>query len=259
MSVRIFSRYARPDFLIIGAQKAGTTALFHMLNQHSQLFAPDMKEVHYFDNDEWYEEGRLRDYHQRFPRRTEVGKRGRCFEVTPMYLFHPKVAERIFNYNPEIKLIAILRDPSERAFSAWTMYHYHFREGKYAYLHDPRRFDEAVAAEMGQFEKWQFEQDKIAYVRRGIYVEQLQRYYRYFKSSQVLIIDHREMLENFGRVSAMIQDFVGVPYEALVFEGRNRREVDDREKYISVLSELKAFYRPYNADLFRLLNRDFRW
>src|SRR3954447_18625468 len=97
-----------PDFLIIGAQRAGTTSLFHYLQRHPSVMQSSIKEVHYFDGS--YNRGR-RWYLSHFPLRRATSGGRITGEATPYYLFHPTVPTRVAVDFPDVKLIAILRDP----------------------------------------------------------------------------------------------------------------------------------------------------
>jgi len=138
--------YSRPAFLIIGAQKAGTSALHHYLAQHPNIKRPKKKEIDFFSPEAvkgWCDhpdyallsaaaEGDFyqpdfytratRWYGCQFPPPHELGPGCITYESTPNYLYFPAVAKRIAKYNALIKLIVLVRDPAERAFSAWNMF-----------------------------------------------------------------------------------------------------------------------------------------
>lgn len=109
----------RVDFLIVGAQKSGTTALAHFLSKHPEICMAPAKEVHFFDDpglqdSDWAGHEiaeRYREHFGNFSGQRRVG------EASPTYMFLPGVPERIRHYNPAMKLIAILREPAERAVS----------------------------------------------------------------------------------------------------------------------------------------------
>jgi hypothetical protein len=249
----------KADFMIIGAQKGGTSALFEILEKHPFILGASKKEVHYFDNDEWYTQGKIHEYNQHFYLPHEIPLRAKVFEATPIYIFHPEIAQRLWKYNPDLRLIVSLREPASRAFSAWTMYHHHFAEGKYSFLHDPRSFSQAVADEMKVLETESFWDNKIAYVKRGFYARQIKQYLNFFPKDQMLFIESSEVRESFDSVSKEIQDFIGVPHHDLVKKESNLRQVDDQIKYAETISELRAFYQPYNEELYELIEKRFDW
>ncbi len=107
----------RVDFLIAGVQKGGTFSLYRLLERHPEISLSKAKEVHFFDNGEIdWSSPRYGPYHRNFPRWREGQVRG---EATPIYIYWPEALERIRTYNPDIKLILLLRDPIERTYSAW--------------------------------------------------------------------------------------------------------------------------------------------
>ena len=133
---------ALPDFVIIGAQKSGTSSLYRYLAQHPQVRECVLKEVHYFD-------GGLEDgidtyalgpswYRSHFPLKREMTPGLQTFEASPLYLLHPLVAERIAGLMPQAKLVAMLRDPTERALSH---YFHNVRDN------DRRRFKEDLGVQ----------------------------------------------------------------------------------------------------------------
>jgi len=107
-----------PDFIIIGAMKSGTTTLHNILRQHSQIFLPPEKEIHYFDIDKNYTKGL--DYYASF---FNDAKRYQLIgEITPRYIWNSQIAQRIAkDLGTKTKLIAILRNPADRAFSHYKM------------------------------------------------------------------------------------------------------------------------------------------
>ncbi len=249
--------FKKPDFLIIGAQKGGTSGLFSTLAQHTCITTPSVKEIHYFDNDDWYNKGQIDQYHSFFPLPT-LG-RTKTFEASPLYVFHPRVAERLYAYNPNLKLILLLREPASRAFSAWVMYHHFFNSERKPFLHDPRPFPMAIAEEIQNMENESYYDNTIAYVKRGIYFTQIQRYLSYFKRDQLLILESNSLSSEPDKTLKLIQDFIGVKTESLTLQLKNMSAVNQKEAYKSDILQLKEFYQPYNRQLFSLIGDSFDW
>src|SRR5438105_15608557 len=134
-------RVEKLSFVIAGAQKSGTTALNYYLKRHPQIALPVKKELHFFDRDELFAGAPVsyEPLHRMF-RPTRPGTI--AGENTPIYLYWRPALERIREYNAAIKLIAILRNPIERAFSQWNMQRQRGSE--------PLEFLEAVQAEPGR-------------------------------------------------------------------------------------------------------------
>jgi len=252
--------YSKPDFLIVGAQKSGTTSLFSILKQHSRIIGAYKKEIHFFDDDEQYAANAYYKYHQHFPLPHKVKKNQLTFEATPSYLYHPEVAKRIKLYNPNIKLIIILRNPAQRALSAWSMYHYQAEQHeKYFYMHDKRLFREAIEEELVKIDKVNWYNDKYSYVKRGIYYPQVKQYLDIFSPEQVLIIEHRELKNEHDKTIKKISDFLSIPSEALTQQYLLQNTVSNQNDYPEELNRLNEFYRPYNKLLFDLIGKSYNW
>ena len=193
------------DFLVIGVQKAGTTALYAYLRQHPELYLPEVKEAHYFDDEsrDWGGPDHA-DYERLFLNGAAAAARG---EVTPIYIYWPRCLERIRAYNPAMRLVLLLRDPVERAWSHWRMersrgaetadFSWCIREGR----------ARLAASEPAGFHR------EYSYVERGFYGRQIQRLYSLFPRDQVLILRSDDLdadpTGTVGRVSAFLG--VGAP------------------------------------------------
>lgn len=255
--------YSKPSFLIIGAQKAGTTALFSMLDQHPQIVAPRNKEPAFFYGKEvggGIKYGDFPAYHAQFPLPYRLSGGKMTFEATPEYLIFPECVQRIHNYNPAMKLIVLLRDPVARAYSGWNMFRNfaHSPVENFRLLAESRTFEDAVAEEIKLIEQGRNTRP-WNYVRTGMYAEHLRRYFQVFPRDSMQILDHADFLDAPDRCMAEICRFLGID-DTIAFRPR-RVHVSDYENPIEggVARELRAFYRPLNADLFHLLNRDFAW
>lgn len=129
------SKGSKIDFFVIGAARCGTTSLYHYLKQHPDIFLPDIKELNHFSQVESLEPGDyeppkegveyhtkiLKDfdnYWEQFQKAKAHQKKG---DISPSYLWKPKSAQRIYNYNPKAKIIVTLRNPIHRAFSHYLM------------------------------------------------------------------------------------------------------------------------------------------
>lgn len=154
-----------PNFLGIGAQRCATTWLFECLREHPEVFIPEIKEVNYFSdiNSQNYEKG-LEWYEDYF---TSVDDEEAIGEITPEYLIDPKAPERIMRDLGGVKLIVILRDPAERAFSSYKK---GIREG-----HWDVSFEEFIEKNMDYC------------IDRGMYYSQLSNYFQFFDRENLLI------------------------------------------------------------------------
>ncbi len=256
---RIIGYTAKPDFLIIGAQKAGTSSLFSILKQHQFIKPSSTKEIHYFDQDDWYNKKRLYQYHSYFPFPHDLSKNDKVFEATPRYLYHPKVAERLYNYNKNLKLIVMLRNPAERALSSWTMFHHNFQTGNKSYLFEPRSFKEVIETDLKTIDTDDFYTTQRGYVKRGIYHFQIENYFKYFNRNQIHFLEDIDLKNDFENTLRKIFLFIGVPYEELKLEFLNKSSVNTKDSYHLEIEMLKEFYKPYNKKLYELLGKDYRW
>ncbi|MCO6173809.1 sulfotransferase domain-containing protein [Flavobacterium sp. NRK F10] len=180
-------RESRPlDFLVIGAQKCGTTALYSYLKEHEEIGMSFKKEMHFFDDETLFSADKEIDYKAyESSIQVKTGKERIYGEITPIYLYWQNSCERIWRYNKNIKLIAILRNPIERAFSHWNM----SRERGI----EKHTFYEAILLEQQrQKESLPYQNRVFSYVDRGFYSEQIRRYRRFFDDDHILFIKYED-------------------------------------------------------------------
>lgn len=192
----------RVNFIIAGAQKGGTTALFDYLGDDPDIALPATKELHFFDDDA--QDWRAPDYaayHARFP--DPAGRP--CGEATPIYAYWPNSLERIFGYNPAMKLILVLRDPVQRAWSHWRM--------EYARGVETRPFAWCVRQgrrRLFDAEPWGHHRE-FSYVERGFYGEQVERLLALFPRSQLLVLRSDDLRADPGPVLTDVRGFLDLP------------------------------------------------
>jgi len=190
------------EFLICGSQKGGTTALHSYLQSHPQLFLPNQKELHYFDdeNENW-KNPNYEVYHQHFAvANTEQELWG---EATPIYMYWNSSPARIWHYNPRIKLIALLRNPITRAFSHWNM-----ERQRNA---DDMGFVEAIKKETERCRNALPLQHRVySYVDRGFYSQQLRRLWSFFPHKQVLVLRQEQLQQNPELTMEQIYKHLGI-------------------------------------------------
>jgi hypothetical protein len=190
----------RVDFVIAGAQKSGTSALHAYLGEHPEICMAKCKEVHFFDNDNYFIHGQVdyAKYHAFFLPSESQRLLG---EATPIYMYWRSVPERLWQYNPALKIIIVLRNPIDRAHSQWNMWR---ARGK-----EQRPFYDAVKAELEGVRSGLADQTRASYVDRGFYVSQLQRIWKYFPIEQTLIIKYDEFVGTQKDTLNKICDFIG--------------------------------------------------
>jgi len=191
----------RLDFIVAGAQKSGTTALHYFLSKHPEIALPDKQEMHFFDDEKIFS-GPV-DYdllHRHFPMVAGSTIAGEC---TPNYIYWRPAIERIWNYNPKIKLLILLRNPVDRAFSHWNMQRSKGRE--------PLDFLDAVNEEKRRIaQPLSLESRRFAYVTRGFYSEQLERVFTFFRREQTKTIKFEDFRDKNRETLDSIFHFLGV-------------------------------------------------
>ncbi len=176
-----------PTFLIIGAPKAGTTSLAAYLDAHPDVFLAPEKEVHFFDDH--YDRG-VDWYRSRF----DGGRVARAVgEATPMYMYRDTALERMASLLPDAKLIAVLRDPIDRAYSHYWWMHA---------LTERKSFAEAVRSEMAGA--------RTEYVSGGLYLERLERVCSYYPRSSLHVVILEQMTASLNETYRAICRFLGV-------------------------------------------------
>jgi hypothetical protein len=259
-------RRALPDFLIVGTLRGGTTTLYHALVRHPQVAGAVLdKEVHYFDlnvlrGEAWYR--------ARFPTRASLERRAhrsggaiKVGEATPYYLFHPAVPERVAASLRGVRVIAMLRDPVERA---WSHYRHEVDLG-----YESLAFGDALDAEdrrlAGEEERLRsdpryvsFAHQHHSYVARGRYAAQLRRWFDALGSHGVLVIRSEDLYAAPQATFARVLEHIGVrPWDPGDWRVRNAatsRGLDDE-----VRARLRGAFRDDRADLATLLGGDPGW
>lgn len=255
------SKRMLPGFIIIGGQRCGSTSLYRLLVQHPRVRSAFKKEVHFFS---FYVNKGLNWYKAHFPLQgtiSEEGERIITGEATPYYMFHPAVARRVYETIPDIKLLVILRNPVDRAYSH---YQHEVRKGR-----EEESFEEAIRLESkrleGEKEKllnvsgyYSFNHHRHSYLSRGLYSEQLKEWLAYFSLDQMFIIDSRELFDSTAETMNQVFRFLGLPEQDIT-----DRRAYNAAKYSpmkpSLEKELADFFKPANEALFDLLGRRFEW
>jgi hypothetical protein len=260
-----------PGCIIIGAQKGGTSSLFRYLGQHPNI-APcyATKEPEYFSERYW--EG-LNSYRYYFPTLiSRLAKGGMLIglEGSPDYMLDPHAAARAKALLPDVKVIVLLRNPVDRAYSQWSM---HFKS-----MTDNRAkketlsFEEAVKQEetrtAGEFEKMLADPHYFSellryrgYKFRGVYAERLKPWLEQYPRKQMLILRSEDLYENPAVMLNSTANFLGISTAPLVAIDLQPQKVGSYSSLMSaaIREELVAYFAPHNQRLYGMLEYDFGW
>lgn len=255
-----------PDFLIIGAQKCGTTSLYSYLIQSPCIYKAYVKEVGYFDR--FYSSKNIKWYRSQFPsflRRNYVNKFHKkefvTGEASTGYILNPHSLKRILNVVPLAKLILMLRNPIDRAYSH---YNHTARQGL-----EPLSFKEAIKVENERIgdawnrmledeDYYNFDIALYAYLTTGIYADQVRVLLSLFPKDQILFIKSEDFFKDPASTVKRVLGFLDLPSwelksDTILLEGKYAKmDENSREK-------LGDFYRSHNQRLYEYAGMDFGW
>ena len=259
-----------PNFIIIGAGRAGTTALYSYLIQHPDIFPAytekhdPVGDLHFF---EYMISNKVEWYKSHFPTQFtksyhKIKKPFITGEFTSTYMYHQAVPKRIFNLLPEIKLISILRNPIDKAYST---YHQQFQFGEYT-----TSFEDTIDAE---FKRIKLKNDYTSLnsdnpdfensvshniIRHGIYVNYLEHWLKIFNRKQILILNSDDLKKSTKETLRQVFNFLNVSdYDIRDISQVNVGKYPTIDQ--SVREKLIEFYKPHNNKLNKLLGTNFNW
>lgn len=255
----------QPSFIVAGVQRCGTTSLFRALMAHPQVVRPNLhKGINYFDLN--YHRG-MRWYRGHFPvaaiaRRAAAGYgEPVAFESSGYYLYHPFALERVARELPAVKLVVMLRDPVERAFSAY--------KHEYARGFERESFERALELEderlTGEVERMRvdpayesFSHRHHSYRHRGHYAEQLERAFEFFPPGQVHIVDSEAFFADPAAEYQSLLSFLGLrSFPRPGFGQYNARPGPPMTP--GLRHALEEYYVPHDQRLTKLLGRPLPW
>jgi hypothetical protein len=260
------SRRMMPDFIIIGTQKGGTTSLYHYLSQHPQIMPALEKELRFWDYK--YHKG-LNWYRAHFPlisQKQSIENHAQrpilTGEASPNYLFDPRPPQRIAQYLPHIKLIVLLRNPVDRAYSSYQM--------GIRRQWETLSFADAIAQEAtrlsGELKKIRQDERFIginrhnfAYLERGKYAQQLTSWLELFDRKQFLFLNSETFFSDPQTAWQQTLTFLGLnPFTLNKFKKHNSggtyNNLDPK-----IRQQLTSYFTPYNQALTDLIGIDFQW
>lgn len=257
-----------PIFLIIGASRCGTTALYDYLTKNIDGFPAPVKELHFFDQQfekgvTWYR-GNFPTIFHKFYLEKLRNRKIIAGEASARYLHNPFVAKRIAKTMPDVKLIVMFRNPVDRTYS-----HYSRRFVKGG---EHRSFEQVVNEELTFLE--QKHEPKTSkdvstrymlhpYLSRSLYYNELKVWAKYFPKSQILVIKSEDFFKEPHEVLRKVYDFLGkknIDLEKILDSNVNRNKGgSDVKMDQNIRKKLIEFFKPYNEKLNKFWNIDFSW
>ena len=259
------SFHTLPDFLIIGAAKCGTSSLYDYLMNHPDVGESLTKQIHFFDR--YFDRG-ISWYKVCFPFIWEKfwiekikGKKFVTGEATAHYMTHPLAAERSYKILPNAKIIVMLRNPIDRAYS-----HYHMEK---SHGQEELSFEEAIEKEperiFGEFEEMKNNKNNNgrnyphrAYLKSGEYLDQIKNWKKFYPKENFMFIKSEDFNKNPSIVYQRVLNFLGLePFELEIYEKIRKREYEKMD--LETRIKLKKYFEPLNKELYNYLNIDFEW
>jgi hypothetical protein len=251
-----------PDFLVIGAKRCGTTSLYQHLPEHPCISKSPHDNMGFFNDNfhlgvNWYKSF----FPTTFTRKKIKSKFGDflAFDVTTKYMEEESTANNVYQTKPNMKIIIILRNPVDRAYS---QYHLSVRQTA-----ERRSFEDVVEENMNRLNKESHEHYEIKpkfsakednYLKKGLYALQLRYWLKIFPRENILIVSTEEFESNQQIIYNKIFEFLNISK----FEVKNTKKMQ-KGNYPPIKSEtrnlLLDYFRPHNHELFELINMEFDW
>jgi hypothetical protein len=224
------------DFFIVGAPKSATTSLFHYLSQHERISMSSIKEPDFFSHLElneqklYYKVNPISDigkYHNLFLKR----KKGQLLgEASVSYLFYPKVSERIFSYNPNAKIIIVLRNPVKRAVSHYQM------DKRLGFI----KYDLAEVLNDSTIKNHALYYQQ--YIQIGFYYNQVKKYIDVFGNENICVLNYDDLKKNNKEFISNVLNFLSLKdSQKINFESKYNRSKNFRFKSFSFLYSKTIF------------------
>tara|TARA_B100000953_G_scaffold99107_1_gene81383 strand:- start:1055 stop:2044 length:990 start_codon:yes stop_codon:yes gene_type:complete len=282
---KITSRFRMlPSFLIIGGSRSGTTSLFAHLIEHPNIIPGSMKEVYFF---QYFTNNKTSFYRSHFPIKR---KNLITCESTSNYFVHPLIPARVHKLLPSVKLIVVLRNPVERAYSE-------FQKKVNLGEQITENFEDDIKSELKRIEignkkpelkigNTNYDQFSFSHLRHGLYAQHLEKWLKFFPKEQLLILHAKDLYDNLDNIIAETFEFLNLPkyqvenriekskidkirplggHEHNIYKNidSKTRTLFSVQNYPEMKSDtrkfLQDFFRPYNEKLFKMIGRRFDW
>ncbi|MCL2924952.1 MAG: tetratricopeptide repeat protein [Trichodesmium sp. MAG_R04] len=249
-----FNNMPSPNFIIIGSQKSGTTSLASYISQHPQVLPAIKKETHFWSFK--FHQG-IDWYLAHFP---PIPKSQNLItgEATPSYLVTDKAPERIYRLLPNIKLLVILRNPVDRAFSQyhhWQRLNWEDRSFEVAINQELEILKTTPKQPQGDRKYWRLSGN---YIGRGVYIEFIQKWMAVFSREQFLILRGEDLYQTPDNTMKQVFDFLGLPEHKLA---KYKKLNSGSYTPISDLlrQRLSEYFQSHNQRLEEYLGMKFNW
>ena len=245
-----------PDFIIIGTVRSGSTSLYYNICEHPSVLEAAYDEIGYFDSNYHLGENW---YRSMFPTQKMMNKiredTGYSItgEDTPFYFWKKEVAERILSDMPETKLIVILRNPVDRAYSNYNLA---VRENN-----EKLTFEEAIGEEIEFLSKNSFREtvDRFrSYLTKGMYVNQIKPWLDIFSREQLHFLSTEQMKNEPCETLDIVFKFLSIPsYD--IKNLQERKLANYKQMNENTREQLIKYYKSYNEEFFKIINQKFEW
>lgn len=256
---------ALPDFIVIGGQKCGSTSLYKYLVEHTNIAPASTKGASYFAHNfakgqSWYR-SHFPTYLAKYVGQLYKGKI-MAGESSPYYIYHPMAPQRISQILPNVKLIALLRNPIDRAYSH---YNHEVRNGdetlsfKEAIEKEPERLQGEMERIVEDVNYYGYNHRHFSYLSRGRYIDQLEAWTAYFPKEQILVLTSENFFKDTPSVLNQIAEFLNLPpaWELNEFKKYNKHPYSKMDP--SMRAYLRDYFRPHNQRLYEFLDMDLGW
>jgi len=261
------SFHVLPDFLIIGAARSGTTSLYEYLMQHPCVEPCIVKQLHYFDTyfnrgTKWYQANfplkTTKFYNEKFLKNKFI-----TGEATPYYLQNPNAPRRVFELIPNSKIIVLLRNPVDRAYSH---YQRRLKNGteKLSFEEVTEHEDSRIKGEMEKMQKdekyFSLKYHQLSYISAGLYEEHLKRWMQFFPKNQIMIIQSEDFFKNSSKIFSKVLNFLELPeFHPKKYKQYQKMQYVSTSMNPKTRTKLIEFCKPYNQRLYSLLDQRFDW
>jgi len=248
-----------PKFIIIGTVRSGSTSLYYNICEHPNILPASYDEIGFFDTN--YELG-LNWYKSMFPtiNKKDSRKNKICFtgEDTPFYFWSEDAANRIKNDLPGIKLITILRNPIDRAYSN---YHLGVAGGT-----EKMSFEEAIDLEINNLEQTEINANNLkklcserrSYIIKSIYHEQMKIWKKRFSKNDLMIVSTEDMSEKTSETLNQIFKFLGTE-QFDIKKSKKEKSRNYLKMNQNTRDKLIEFFKPHNDQLYNMIEKKFQW